>query len=528
MTVDQMKEIIESQFKIVNKESQNVPFKLNPAQNKFLSEMTGRDIILKARQEGFSSLILALFTLDFLFKPNSRSVCISHEASATVKLLDKVKHYIAPLGLDLKYNSRNEMYNDKINSIFYIGTAKATAFGRGDTINNLHASECAFYDHADELMTGLLQSVPKDGRVFLETTANGMGNYFHREWQKSVNGESSFSPHFFSWKEDAEYRLPNLTEWKPNVEEKQYMLDYSLDIEQMLWRLRKMREFKNEDAFNQEYPITPDVAFISSGNPTFDMHSLDYYMKQARKPIKAGNLVGTRTHLTLDETEIKSDGSSAGFLKIWELPNERDTYSIGADVAESHDFSVAQVINNRTMEQVAIWHGRIPADSFGKELERLGYFYNTALIGVERNNQGIATLVILNQLYYPMLFFREDVTDLGESNASKIGWETNMKTRPLLITDLGMFIRNRDIILNDKDTISECMTFAKNDKGKDEAQPGCFDDRVMSLGICVQMYRRSAGNTSKNKLEVTYGNMFTGRDNFENDYGNQVSAFNNY
>jgi len=523
MDNQQIKDVIQGQFKIVNKDSQNVAFQLNPVQEKFLQEMTGRDIILKARQEGFSSLILALFTLDFLFKPNSRSVCISHEAGATVKLLDKVKHYIEPLGLEMKYNSRNEMYNDKINSIFYIGTARATAFGRGDTINNLHASECAFYDHADELMTGLLQSVPKDGRVFLETTANGMGNFFHREWQKSVNNESSFTPHFFSWKEDPGYRLTNIDNWKPSAEERQYMLDFGLDIEQMLWRKQKMKEFKNEDAFNQEYPITSDVAFISSGNPTFDMHSLDFFMKNKKQPIRCGNLVGTKTHLTLDETPLKSDGTTTGFLKIWEMPNDRESYVIGADVAEVHDFSVAQVLNARTMEQVAVWHGRIPADSFGKELERLGYFYNTALLGVERNNQGIATLVALNQLYYPMLFFREDVNDVGESNASKLGWETNSKTRPIMITDLGMYIRNRDIKINDEFTIKECMTFAKNIRGKDEAQPGCFDDRVMSLAICCQMYRRGTGGSKRNGIVETYNSSI-----YSNDYGGENHPFDNY
>jgi len=518
MTKEQIKTVIEGQFKIVNKDSKNVPFKLKPAQDKFLSEMTGRDIILKARQEGFSSFILALFTLDFLFKPNSRSVCISHEASATVKLLDKVKHYIEPLGIDLKYNSRNEMYNDKINSIFYIGTARASAFGRGDTINNLHASECAFYDKADDLMTGLLQSVPKDGRVFLETTANGKGNFFHREWEKSVNNASSFTPHFFSWKEDSDYRLANVDNWKPSAEERQYMLDYGLDIEQMVWRKKKMREFANEDAFNQEYPITPEVAFISSGSPTFDQHALNWYEKNATEPKKCGNLVGTKTHLTLEET-------NKGFLKIWEMPDDRETYSIGADVAESHDFSVAQVIKNRTMEQVAVWHGHLPADAFAKELERLGYFYNTALLGVERNNQGVATLAILNQLYYPMLFFREDVTDLGESTASKLGWETTSKTRPIMIADLGMFIRNRDLVLHDKDTIKELTTFSKNKKGRDEAQSGCFDDRVMSLAVCCQMYRRNAGNVKKNSITI---NSYDNTRLYANDFGGDVGAFSNY
>jgi hypothetical protein len=297
-----VKEVIETSFPIVSKKAEEVPFVLNKAQLMFLNNMTGRDIILKARQEGFSSLILALFTYDFLFKPNSTSVSISYEAGAAEKLLDKVKLYVKNLGVPMKYNSRQEMYNEAIGSTFYLGTAAALRTGRGQTITNLHASEAAFYKDGYTLMTGLLQAVPANGRVILESTANGMGDYYHKEWVKGVNGDGAFTPHFFSWKDHDEYQIPVDRTFKPTQEETTEMIEYGLSKEQIHWKREKLKEFKTIDEFNQEYPITPEVAFISSGNPVFDIKVLNRMSKLAVEPKYQGNLIGTKTRLTLERS----------------------------------------------------------------------------------------------------------------------------------------------------------------------------------------------------------------------------------
>jgi hypothetical protein len=513
-----VKEVIEGSFPIINKQAEEVPFVLNKAQSKFLEAMTGRDIILKARQEGFSSFILAMFTYDFLFKANSVSVSLSYESGAAEKLLDKVKLYIKDLGVPMKYNSRQEMYNEAIGSTFYIGTAAALNTGRGQTINNLHCSEVAFYKDAYKLMTGLMQSVPKDGRVILESTANGMGDYFHREWTKGVNGDGAFAPHFFSWRDHDEYQLPIDRTFKPNSEETAEMIEYGFSKEQVAWKREKVKQFKTIDEFNQEYPITPEVAFISSGNPVFDIKVLNRMLKMASPGKYKGNLIGTRTRLTLEETP-------KGYLEVWELPSQMDSYVIGADVGTSDDYSVATVIGKRKMEVVARFRAKLPVDAFAKELERLAYFYNTALLGVERNNQGIAVLVVLNKIYYPNLFYKEDVNDLGESSVSKLGWTTDVRSRPILITDLGMYIRNNDLIIHDQTTINELMTFVRTDNKPDgEAQQGCHDDTVIALGIAVQMYRRFDDSNKANEF-VTHA---SGGIDIANQLDIPSRAFDNY
>lgn len=249
-----------SKFDIVSKEGQTVPFIPNAYQTKFLETMSGKDIILKARQIGFSSLILGIFTLDFLLVENSRSVCISHDAVSAQKLLDRVKFYIKSaedkgLLVNLKYNSRIELVNQDKNSTFYLGQAGSKSFGRGDTLNNLHLSEFAFYEDQERLLAGILQAVVPSGRVIIESTANGM-NYLKTFWDKSKAGQTGFRTHFFD-----------------NSFYSQEFLD------------GKMMEL-GEEFFKQEYPATDTQAFISSGNPFFDRAALQFYLEKILEPIQ--------------------------------------------------------------------------------------------------------------------------------------------------------------------------------------------------------------------------------------------------
>lgn len=247
-------------FDIVNKEGQSVPFVVNKFQDIFLRDMSGRDMILKARQCGFSSLILAIFTLDFLGKENSRSVVISHDSPSAQKLLDRVKQYIESVKqkgfpVNLKYNSKNEMVNSEKNSSFYIGAAGSKSFGRGDTLTNLHLSEFAFYPDPKSMLASALQAVVPTGRVIIESTANGM-NYYKDFWDRSKSGESGFKTHFF----DNSFYSPEFLE-------------------------QKKKELA--ELYPQEYPATDTEAFLSSGNPFFDMEALKYYLGEVKDPVQS-------------------------------------------------------------------------------------------------------------------------------------------------------------------------------------------------------------------------------------------------
>lgn len=248
---------------IVNKEGQLVQFNPNIIQEKFMTQdMSGKDIVLKARQQGFSSIILAMFMADFLMKEHTYNVVVADDEDNAKGLLKRVKDYlgcwcekkgIKPNDI-LKYNSKYELYFEAMDSTYSIGTAKNTQFGRSRTITNLHLSEVAFYPHMNEILAGSLQAVVPTGRVILETTANGF-NEFKEYWDKSVLQETPFKTHFYSAKEF-------------------YSQEFLENKKKELGRLYK-----------QEYPDTALEAFITSGETYFDKEALESYLEGVQKPL---------------------------------------------------------------------------------------------------------------------------------------------------------------------------------------------------------------------------------------------------
>lgn len=253
------KKFIESRLSIVNKQSEAVPFVLNEIQNKYLLEdSTGRDVILKARQQGFSSLILAIFTFDFILKNNQRNVIVADISDNASELLDRVKFYIKSyedtkgIKVPLKYNSKYELYNEVTLSRYTIGTADNVDFGRSKTITNLHLSEAAFYNNLDKMFSGAMQAVVPDGRIIIETTANGYG-YFKSFWDDCKLGERPFKPLFYK----------------------------ASDFYSPEFLTNKQGELKEQ--FPQEYPESDTEAFLSSGEMFFRSESLKWYLDQAKE-----------------------------------------------------------------------------------------------------------------------------------------------------------------------------------------------------------------------------------------------------
>lgn len=515
------KKAIEKMFMIVDMDMRSVPFLLKPPQDRILKELASMDIILKARKEGISSLILAMFTVDFLTIENISCVVISHEDKATQRLFDKVHYFLdsmkqtwpGELPYKLKYNSKHELVNTVKNSHYYVGTAGARAFGRGDTINNLHISELSNWPEQERMMRGILNSVSTSGRVFIETTANGMGDYFYKLWTRSREGGGAFRTHFLPWFELPDYVMPvpanfalELTE-----EEQNLMNMYHISREQVMWRRWKISQMGGDyhdpntwDSFRQEFPANSQEAFIMSGNPVWSPRILSYYLTHCTPPKLVGNMRGY-SPITIDVNE-------KGYLKIWKEPDEFHTYAIGVDVSEGkvvsgddsgkeRDASCAQVFDKNTYEQVAVWHGRVDPDILGRQLDMLGRYYNDALIGVERNAIGITPLTTLRDLNYPNLYYREKLGLITEKTTSELGWVTDMMSKESLIADATNLLRDKRIIMYDEDTISEMMSFVRNAEGKANAERSSHDDRVMSFLICLRMVARAKISQRGNDIE---------------------------
>lgn len=263
---DNYKKFIEKYLSIVDKTGTLVPFRLNAVQDKYLTQdATGKDIILKARQQGFSSLILAQFLADFLYKKNTYNVVVADDTDNAQGLLKRVKDYLKcwaeshEMDIDklLKYNSKYELYLESNNSTYHIGTAQNTQFGRSRTITNLHLSEGAFYPHLQEILAGAMQAVVPEGRVIIETTANGF-NEFKTYWDKTINGETPFKGLFYP-----------------------ASVFYSQEfLAQKRGELGRL--------FVQEYPESALEAFVTSGECYFNTEALKDYLSLVKAPIKEG------------------------------------------------------------------------------------------------------------------------------------------------------------------------------------------------------------------------------------------------
>lgn len=251
---------IEDHLTIIDKTGTEVPFTLNDIQRRFVQEATGKDIILKGRQMGFSSFILGAFTKDFIFKENSLSVVIADIADNAQDLLARVKHYIQAFEqstgtkVPLKYNSKYELQNAFNNARYIIGTAENTEFGRSKTITNLHMSEAAFYKHFSKLHAGAGTALVPTGRFVVETTANGF-NDFKTFYNDSEMGATDFTAHFYS---SFDF----------------YSAEYLEKEKRRLGRL-----------FDQEHPSSAEVAFLTSGELYFNQESLRDLLKMTREPM---------------------------------------------------------------------------------------------------------------------------------------------------------------------------------------------------------------------------------------------------
>ena len=251
---------IEDELTIIDKTGTEIPFKLNPIQSKFVEEATGKDIILKGRQMGFSSFILASFTKDFIFKENSLSVVVADIADNALDLLARVKHYIKGfeqtnnVKIPLKYNSKYELQNAANGARYIIGTAENTEFGRSKTITNLHFSEAAFYKHFEKLLAGAGTALVPNGKFVIETTANGF-NSFKTFYNDSELGNTDFTAHFY----------PSQDFYPAEFLEKE---------KKRLGRL-----------FDQEHPSDSETAFITSGSLYLDIDALRWYLEQCKEPM---------------------------------------------------------------------------------------------------------------------------------------------------------------------------------------------------------------------------------------------------
>lgn len=248
-----------------------------------------RALILKGRQQGCSTYVEGRFYHKVTFRKGVRAFILTHEDDATKNLFEMAQRYHENSNINISTKSSNarELEFDKLDSGYRVGTAGNKAVGRSNTIQYFHGSEVAFWPHADEHAKGVLQAIADmpGTEVILESTANGIGNYFHSQWQLAESNQSEYIAIFVPWYWQDEYRKPVPEDFTRTDKEDELVDLFGLDNEQLMFRRAKIQELSTngtdgEASFKQEYPSTAVEAFQSTGGDS--LISPDVVMK-ARK-----------------------------------------------------------------------------------------------------------------------------------------------------------------------------------------------------------------------------------------------------
>jgi hypothetical protein len=503
---------------IKTKQGKMVRFKLNKHQWKLwkqieqamLEDRPIRIIVLKARQLGFSTMMQAFLFWLAIVRPGTGSLVMAHKEDSAGELFGKIELMYDSLPdemreemeriKDTSKKGKKLAWSSPLNSSIYVDTALNKKAGRSQTFQCAHLSEVAFYDYPTEIMYGMLQALPKKGfsLCVVESTANGMGTYFHTLWERSQDSGSMWEGMFFPWNEEDDYQMTPPADFKLDNDEKRIAVKYDLSDAQMCWRRAVIWDEceGDEDLFRQEYPLTPAEAFIVSGNPYYGQKHIEWYTNHTRKPIRMGRV----EYIDFKPKFIDEDATKSYDPPwwVWKRPVPGRAYAIGADIAggTATDNSAAHVIDLQTLEVVATYRAKLDPDEFAYQLKWMGITYNWALIAPERNGEGRATLLkLVKDLQYPRVFYHQFEEDWSGGLQQRYGWVTSSKTRPTMLAQAGELIRTRKLKLWCERTVSELASFVRVDTSKiAEGATGCRDDMVMSLCIASSQEVRQLGH----------------------------------
>ena len=515
--IDNPELLIEMTFTIVDKTKSTVPFFLNDVQQDFLQKLNEsikkhnegkllylKFLILKGRQQGFTSVITAYQLANTLIKRNFTGFTLADTADNVRTIFqDKAKYIYNQLPEVLKptekYNSKTELFFENLNSSWRINVATEEV-GRSRTVNFFHGSEAAFWKCLiSNIQSSLGEALTKDSIQILESTANGF-NEFKDLWD---SGE--WINCFYEWWKTKEYQdnfespeikqefLNNIdnktkTEW---IWERLNWLKYKMKLEdeQLYWYYNKYNGYLNKDLIKQEYPCTPEEAFLNSGNCVFNSELLmqrktELQQLYKEKPYKQG-FFKFKWHdeeskdFILNST-IEFEESPVGMIKIYQEPKPHGFYVLGGDTAgDGSDFFAGTMIDNTTGKRVATLHGKVEADIYTWQMYCLGMYYNQALVSIEINFN-IFPVIELKRLKYPHQYTREEYDSKSKKMQEKYGWKTDGNTRPLIISEEQSVIKNHPELFTDITMIDEALTFVYDENMRPDATEGKHDDMLFS------------------------------------------------
>ena len=501
----------------------NIKLVLNAPQRRVLAELERqrksgqglRMVLLKARQWGGSTLVLMYMAwIQIVLRKNWNSLICGHKrntSSAIKGMYSKLLRYYPkeyleegkPLRFKTFEGSSQTQLIEPRDCLVIMGSSYSEDAVRGYDVAMAHLSEVAFWAqsaHHDPF--DIIRSV--DGTILLgdlsmivlESTANGMGNFFHSQWLDACNGRSDKQPVFVPWHEIEIYRRPvadPVALWRSlDQYERDLWHEHGCTLEMINWYHTKRKAYPTHNLMMAEFPTTDIEAFANSGSCIFDLSSLDAMRRDCRPPIFVGDIISRQPHSL---SNITLNGDLTRQLKIWAYPEKsqfKSRYIVAVDIGgrtEKADFSVITVLDRKEdpdlkPEVVAQWRGHIDHDRLAWKAAQLATYYDNALLVFESNSldqnkdesKKAENILQFIKRHYSNLYRREN---------RNLGFHTNAKSKGRIVDLLIWWIRDHLYIERDRDAIDEYSWFELKSTGRHGAVIGKHDDIVMSRGIAL-------------------------------------------
>lgn len=510
--------------------SRRIPYVPNTVQQRLDAEIVRQARLeqpirirgLKSRRMGFSTHVQMRFTCSASTSRTFHGATVAHDDDGSGYLHGMSEKAVDALPDSLRPVKKTGIQGKRIEFVHGSTLRTFTAGGRGNVgrsqaANALHLSEVAYWPDTKTTMNALLQIVPDEPGTLIieESTANGVGDEWFQRCEDSMNGADDYAWFFAPWFEFEDYTvsddrrveiLGDDPEWDKR---EQALLKRGVGENQLAWRRWAIQNLCGGDpsTFDQEYPDSPEVAFLTSGRPFFAHELLEWFVPV--DPKRVGNIEGEPIR---GGSQLRFEANDAGPLRIWQAPRPGREYVIFADVAgritaDTHDarpsgskgdYCAACVVDRESGEQVAAYHAHIDPDLYGFELAKLGWTYQShgaaALLAVENTGgYGTATIATLyRQLSYPNLYMQRKLDTTTGKWSETIGFNTSESTRPVMLSTLRSMLRDNPSYLKDEGLKREMRTFVVHPNGKPAAQLGAHDDRVMAAAGVLEVWREHA------------------------------------
>ncbi len=520
------------------KVGEDIPFLLNRGQRKVLREiytdwLNGvpiRIVLLKARQWGGSTLvqmIMAWFQL-VLHKQWNSVICAHVEAAAKIvrgMYTKALKRYPSVL-IDgavgrvemLPYEgSQKTRWIKERECRISIGSSEKPEGLRSEDLNMAHFSEVGLFRATDgkkpeDLIQSIVSGIPyvRDTLIVYESTAKGVGNFFHREWLRAEKHESTFKPIFVAWFEIETYSatIDDYDAFIDSLDSKeQRMFECGATLEHIAWYRKKRKEYTDEWRFVSEFPSWAEEAFQSTGHRYFDIGDVNKMRKFCCEPTLVADVVAEGMHGEKALQNIQLIPRTDGHFKIWSMPDDikmgNQRYVVVVDVnrgtSKHADNGVICVFDRYWQKEggvpevVAEWCGHIIMRHFVWVSVQIAKLYQNAFLVVESNTPdsmegGDSELEsVFDEIatYYDNLYSRTPADQIVKGMPRKWGFQTNKSTKYTVCTHQQLALKEDMYIERSIDAVDEHDTFEVKDNGSLGAVEGCHDDRLITRAIGV-------------------------------------------